>query len=153
MTSQSKYRWSLSSWDTLSRDELYTILQLRQQIFVVEQNCPYLDADGTDHKALHLQGYAQQELCAYARIFPPKEKNNTVVIGRVIVAQHFRGRGLGKILMQKSHELSYEQFPQCRFFLSAQSHLSSFYGDLGYQQCGEGYLEDDIPHIPMMKHE
>ena len=78
------YHWGFSSWDELSRDEMYTILQLRQAIFVVEQDCPYLDADGADEQAFHLQGRYQDQLCAYARVFPPNTKN-TVIIGRVIV--------------------------------------------------------------------
>ena len=144
------HHWVFASWDELSRDEIYTILQLRQAIFVVEQDCPYLDADGTDDQALHLQGRYQGQLCAYARVFPPNAKN-TVIIGRVIVHPSSRGQGLGYVLMKKAHEQSRIRYPQCSFFVSAQSHLSSFYGRLGYQQCGEEYLEDNIPHIPMKK--
>ena len=142
--------WNLLPWDALSRDDIYCFLQLRQEVFIVEQNCPYLDADGKDDQALHLQGKQSHRLFAYARVFPP-QNHNMVVIGRVIVHPSARGKGKGYTLMEKAHELSRLRYPSCSFFLSAQSHLSSFYGRLGYQQCGEGYLEDNIPHIPMEK--
>ena len=142
--------WTILPWHALTREDLYSILQLRQEVFVVEQNCPYLDADGKDDQALHLQGKQHDQLIAYARIFPP-QSNHMVVIGRVIIHPSARGKGMGYTLMEKAHELSRLQYPGCSFFLSAQSHLSTFYGRLGYKQCGDGYLEDDIPHIPMKK--
>ena len=142
--------WMCLPWSKLDLLKLYTILKLRQEVFVVEQNCPYLDADGEDHKALHLCGWIEQTLCCYARIFPPNTQNR-IVIGRVIVHQQYRGHGLGYILMQQAHHIIQARFDSQPSFVSAQQHLASFYQNLGYQQIGAMYLEDGIPHIPMLR--
>ena len=146
-TTQTEITWLLSKWTDLDIDTLYKILQLRQSIFIVEQNCPYLDADGLDPATFHLMGYADEQLCAYARIFPPKE--NRIAIGRVIVAPSFRGQGLGYLLMKEAHQQAQRIFGVQRFFVSAQQHLAHFYQNLGYKICGNPYLEDNIPHVPM----
>ena len=146
-TTQFEITWLLSRWTDLDIDTLYNILQLRQSIFIVEQNCPYLDADGQDAHALHLSGIAKDTLCAYARIFPPQK--DRIAIGRVIVQPAFRGQGLGYTLMKEAHHRAQKTFGIDRFFVSAQQHLAHFYQNLGYQICGNPYLEDDIPHVPM----
>lgn len=147
----SDIEWNWYSWDTLTIPLLYNILALRQEVFVVEQNCPYLDADGKDEHAFHLIGMHNKHLCCYARVFPPT-KEGRIVVGRVIVAQQYRALGYGYSLMNKAHEYSIDRFaPHKTFFLSAQAHLKGFYENLGYTQSGEGYLEDNIPHIPMMR--
>jgi len=148
---ESPIQWTCSHFESLSVFTLYDILKLRQEIFVVEQECAYLDADGNDEVALHLFGKTHDELCAYARIFPPTEKKGAI-IGRVIVHSSYRGKGLGYTLMKQAHSFIKSTFPQNpHITLGAQSHLRHFYGSLGYVQSGPEYLEDDIPHIPMIR--
>ena len=148
---QSTIQWTCSRFEELSVFELYSIIKIRQEIFVVEQECAYLDADGNDQKTLHLVGKIEDQICAYARIFPPTEKNGAI-IGRVIVHTSHRGKGMGRTLMQQAHSYIKAAFPQNPYItLGAQSHLRSFYGSLGYIQSGPEYLEDDIPHIPMIR--
>lgn len=144
-------QWTCSRFEDLSALLLYRILQIRQEIFVVEQNCAYLDADGQDGIALHLVGKMNDKICAYARIFPPNN-NAGAIIGRVVVHSSARGKGLGYTLMKQAHQYIEREFPDnpC-ITLGAQSHLRHFYGNLGYVQNGPEYLEDDIPHIPMIR--
>ena len=144
-------QWSLYTWNNLSAPLLYDILQLRQEVFVVEQNCPYLDADGKVQESFHLMGIHNGLLCSYARIFPPNEED-IIAIGRVITHSDYRGKGLGYVLMEEAHKVAKTSFPHIsRYFVSAQEHLKQFYERLGYKKCGDGYLEDDIPHIPMIR--
>lgn len=148
---QSTIQWTCSRFEDLSVFELYSIIKLRQEVFVVEQDCAYLDADGNDQTALHLIGTTNKHICAYARIFPPTETKGSIV-GRVIVHPSHRGMGMGHTLMKRSHSYIQENFPQNPYItLGAQSHLRHFYGSLGYVQSGPEYLEDNIPHIPMIR--
>lgn len=142
-----------TAFHELSLSELYAIMLLRQAVFVVEQNCPYLDADGKDAQALHLGVYNEEgELLAYARIFDRGiAYADYASIGRVIVAQKARGTGLGYQLMEEAAKQLYQHYGQQPIKISAQAHLQTFYGRLGYQGIGEGYLEDDIPHRAMIK--
>ncbi len=137
----------------LSRLELYAIMVLRQAVFVVEQNCPYLDADGKDAEALHLGVYDEAgELLAYARIFKQGiAYADYASIGRVIVAPKARGTGLGYQLMEEAAKQLYQHYGHQPIKISAQAHLQTFYGRLGYRGVGEGYLEDNIPHRAMIK--
>lgn len=145
-------KWRCLSFDALSIYDLYSILQLRQKIFIVEQDCPYLDADGEDHKAIHVLGCHTNTLCCYVRIFPPIEGQGAI-IGRVMVHKDFRGKGMGYILMKHAHRYITQHFPDNPYIkLGAQAHLENFYGALGYKLSGNGYLEDGIPHIPMIKY-
>lgn len=137
-------RWYTYSWNDLTKEALYTILTLRADVFVVEQECAYLDLDGKDQEAAHLVAYEGETLVGYARIFL---KQNPCVIGRVVVHQKFRGKNLGRILMEKSIREVSNETP---IFISAQERLKAFYASLGFNQSGEGYLEDGIPHIPMI---
>jgi ElaA protein len=139
-----------SPWMELSRDELYAILALRQQVFVVEQRCLYLDADGRDPEAWHLRWHRDQELVAYLRAFPPDEAGDAW-IGRVIVAPSLRGTGLGRPLMQAGLEAVASTFGACPVKVSAQAHLAAYYGSLGFVIVGEEYLDDGIPHVPMRR--
>ncbi|MEO0599899.1 MAG: GNAT family N-acetyltransferase [Myxococcota bacterium] len=130
--------------------ELYAILRLRQEVFVVEQDCAYLDADGGDEVAMHLRGYDDDALVAYLRAFPPSE-DGCVHIGRVIVVEAVRGRGLGQALMTRGADLATAKWGPHPIHLSAQAHLEPFYASLGYVATGPGYLEDGIPHLPMRR--
>ena len=144
-------QWTFINFEDLSVSLLYNILKLRQEIFVVEQDCAYLDADGHDEAAIHLIGTSNHHICAYARIFPPI-KNKGAIIGRVIVRSSYRGSGVGYQLMKQAHSFIQETFPQNPYTkLGAQAHLRHFYENLGYVQSGPEYLEDDIPHIPMTR--
>lgn len=136
--------WQLYTWKELSSELLYKILALRAEVFVVEQNCPYLDLDGKDETALHLCAFSDGDLIGYARIFL---NQNPCVIGRVVVHQKHRAKDYGRKLMQKS----IAAVPADKeIFISAQERLKNFYESLGFSQSAEGYLEDGIPHIPML---
>lgn len=135
----------------LSLEELYQCMQLRQAVFVVEQNCPYLDADGKDPEAWHLMAYWQGKLVAYARLIPPGiSYADYASIGRVITDAKVRKWGFGKQLMKQANQLMQAKFPNDSIKLSAQSHLTRFYESLGYRPVGAAYMEDGIPHIAMI---
>lgn len=136
-------RWHTYSWNELSKEALYAVLALRADVFVVEQECAYLDPDGKDQEAMHLLVYEDQKLVGYSRIFLNKTPS---VIGRVVVRPVYRGQRLGRLLMQKSISEVPAKTP---IFISAQERLKSFYESLGFSQSDNGYLEDGILHIPM----
>lgn len=142
--------WSWSSWRELDRDALYAVMVLRQRVFVVEQDCPYLDADGRDPEALHLLGRQDGALVAYLRAFLPDE-SGAARIGRVVTAPEVRGTGLGRPLMREGLARLHAHAGPCPVVLSAQAHLERFYASLGFAVCGPGYDEDGIPHLPMRR--
>ncbi|NEW79086.1 MAG: GNAT family N-acetyltransferase [Gelidibacter sp.] len=139
------------SFTELSTKELYDILQLRAEVFVVEQNCVYQDIDGKDEKALHVIGFKNDKIVAYCRIFKPGDYFEKASIGRVVVAKNERKFGYGHIIFQHSVEAVKEHFKETSIKISAQLYLKIFYESHGFIQVGEGYLEDDIPHIAMIK--
>lgn len=132
--------------------ELYDIMALRQEVFIVEQNCPYLDADGKDPQSWHLMGFDDaKNLVAYTRLLPMGVSyENYASIGRVVSSKSVRGQGAGKIIMQESINQMRIIFPNEPVKISAQSYLLRFYESLGFQSTGESYLEDDIPHTSMI---
>lgn len=136
----------------LSLDQLYELMALRQAVFVVEQDCPYLDADGKDQAAFHLLGYnEQQELVAYTRLLPAGiSYDKYASIGRVITRASERRTGLGRALMRESIRQAIALFPGSPIKISAQCYLIKFYESFGFQSVGESYLEDGIPHIGML---
>lgn len=136
--------WQYFHWKELTPETLYKILALRAEVFVVEQQCAYLDLDDKDEKAHHLCVFSESNLIGYARVFLQEK---TCSIGRVVVQKKFRGKQIGKQLMIKSIA---QIPPEKEVFISAQEHLKSFYTSLGFKQSGAGYLEDGIPHIPML---
>ena len=140
-------------FDELSLHELYEIMVLRQEVFVVEQDCPYLDADGKDPMAWHLMGFQENgKLIAYTRLLPKGisyEKYPS--IGRVVTSQSARGSGLGRELMEQSIGWMEELFPGEGIKIGAQCYLEKFYKSLGFEIVGEQYLEDGIPHYPMLR--
>lgn len=137
----------------LTVQQLYALLALRCEVFVVEQMCPYLDVDGQDLMAenRHLLGMRGDELVAYARILSPLDEISPVKIGRVIVSDQARRINLGNRLMEQVLASCKKQWPDSPLFLSAQAHLQKFYGRHGFLPVSEEYLEDDIPHIDMQK--
>jgi ElaA protein len=148
--SKSHSKLKTRAFKELNNSELYEIISLRERVFVVEQNCPYLDCDGKDLNSLHLGIYENEILQAYARLVPPNETYNTWSIGRVVVAPEFRGLGLGKVLMEEAIEHLIRIIGVEKITISAQEYLLRFYNELGFHQVGEGYLEDDIPHVKMV---
>ena len=136
-------------FEELSLDDLYAILNLRQQVFIVEQDCPYIDADYSDQEAFHLLGYAKNKLIAYLRAFPPGIKYSTSSIGRIITAIEYRNKGLGKKITIGGVAFLQKTFPGNDVVISAQHRLLGFYQDLGFIERGEVYLEDNIDHIEM----
>ena len=140
------------SFDDLSKKELYEILALRQEVFVVEQDCPYLDADGKDYSCAHVIGLSEDEaVIAYTRIVPPGVSYETYAsIGRVVVKSTARGNSWGQELMRESIKLTFQMHPSYNIKISAQVYLKKFYEDLGFVATGETYLEDNIPHMAMV---
>lgn len=145
--------WKTLLFNELSLQELYEIMALRQKVFVVEQNCPYLDADGKDLKAAHVLGYDDDgDLVAYSRLLEIGGSHADIIsIGRVISAKKVRGQGVGQELMRFSIHEIYRLFGNKRLSISAQCYLIKFYESFGFQTVGESYLEDNIPHIKMVK--
>lgn len=139
------------TFEELSLQELYKVLQLRSEVFVVEQDCVYQDIDGKDQKALHVLGFKDDELVAYTRIFPPGFYFEEAAIGRVVVQENHRKNSYGHDILKASIKAIEERFDTGRIKLSAQTYLTRFYESHGFHQVGEGYLEDGIPHIAMIK--
>jgi ElaA protein len=137
----------------LTTTELYALLALRCAVFVVEQQCAYLDVDGDDLQGdnRHLLGMHDNQLVAYARLLAPADAASPVKIGRVIVSDSVRGARLGNRLMEQAINSCQQHWPGRDLFLSAQAHLESFYGQHGFIAVGENYLEDGIPHVDMLK--
>ena len=141
----------LVPWPSLSRDDLYAALHLRQLVFCVEQNCVYQDVDGKDDRAAHLFGALDGRLVAYARLFPAGAVHEHAAIGRVITHPEARRGGLGKALMRESIRRLETMSPGSRIHIGAQAYLEKFYGELGFVRCSENYLEDGIPHLEMVR--
>lgn len=143
--------WEYKSFNELTTLQLYTILQLRNDVFVLEQACLYQDADGKDQASFHLCGWDENEsLIAYCRILPPGLSYSQPSIGRVLTAFNHRKTGAGKLLMQQAIEECLEQFKCDQIKISAQLYLQKFYQALGFKTVGPSYLEDNIPHIEMI---
>ncbi|MFY8098046.1 MAG: GNAT family N-acetyltransferase [Flavobacterium sp.] len=143
--------FKIKRFNELSVQELYQILQLRSEVFVVEQNCVYQDIDGKDEKALHVLGYYEEVLVAYSRLFAPGLYFENASIGRVIVKEVFRDKKFGHDLMKISIETIKQIFDTHFITISAQQYLKNFYESHGFVQTSQMYLEDDIPHIEMKR--
>jgi ElaA protein len=143
--------WKITSFETLSVHELYEILRLRSEIFVVEQNCVYLDLDNKDQKALHLFGTFEGKIVAHARLFKPGISFVHASIGRVVVHSKYRDRKWGHELMRQAIEGVLHHYGETEITIGAQLYLKKFYESHGFVQTSEMYLEDDIPHIQMEK--
>ena len=143
--------WILKSFDDLTPKELYQILQLRNEVFIVEQNCPYQDLDNKDLKAFHLMGMQNHQLLAYSRLLAPGISYSESSIGRVVSSPAARKTGMGKQLMTESIRQIHHLFHTDRIRIGAQLYLKKFYESFGFQQEGEPYIEDQIPHIIMLR--
>ena len=143
--------WYHKYFNDLTTKELYQILQLRNEVFIVEQNCPFQDLDDKDFKCFHLIGFDtnSQKIMAYARIVPAGVSYTEASIGRVVTSPRARGGGIGKVLMEKSIQLLEELYGNVPIRIGAQFYLKKFYESLGFQAFGKIYLEDGIEHILM----
>jgi ElaA protein len=143
--------WRWARFGDLGVDDLYDALALRCRVFILEQG-PYLDPDGLDRQAWHLLGRDEAgALQAYLRVVDPGAKFDEPSIGRVITSPETRGTGLGRALMREGMARCEATWPRQAIRISAQSHLQRFYGEFGFEPVGSEYLEDDIPHIEMLR--
>ncbi len=145
--------WVCKHHSDLGLEQLYAILKLRSEVFVVEQRCAYLDPDGQDldGDTCHLMGWDGDQLVAYLRLLDPESQGGDVVIGRVLTVPAGRGKGLGHEMMEQALKQAEKRWPEVPIYLSAQAHLQGYYGRYGFVVAGEEYLEDDIPHIGMRR--
>ena len=143
--------WYLQSFQDLANEALYDIMKARQEVFIIEQNCNYLDADGKDIHSLHLTLKIENQIAAYARIVPAGISYEEVSIGRVLTTKNFRRKNYGRQLMSQALETIEQLYGKVPVKIGAQQYLKTFYEGFGFIQQGEMYLEDDIPHIYMMR--
>ncbi|MDR7335890.1 GNAT family N-acetyltransferase [Roseateles asaccharophilus] len=145
-------RWTCLPFAELSVQQLHDVLQLRSEVFVVEQNCVFLEIDGLDPKTSHLLGRGDDgEIKAYARLIPPGVKAPDALIGRVVTSPTARGGGTGRLLMTEAIAQCERLWPGHAITLHAQAHLERFYDSFGFTPVGEQYMEDGIPHVEMRK--
>lgn len=143
--------WAIKKFEALTPHELYTILRLRSEVFVVEQNCVFLDMDNKDQSCHHLMGWENDKLVAYTRIVPPGISYDEPSIGRVVTSPAARGSGSGKLLMERSIEETQRLYGKTPIKIGAQYYLKKFYGGLGFEQSSDIYDEDGIDHIEMIR--
>jgi ElaA protein len=141
--------WSIKSWEELTKRELYSILSLRSEVFVVEQTCIYQDIDNKDHKAHHVLGFDDNQLVAYSRIFNEGDYFKEASFGRAVTSQKVRGTGVGHLLVKETLQKMEQLYPKSSIKISAQAHLQGFYSKQGFKTEGPTYLEDNIPHVAM----
>lgn len=146
------FEFTVKAFKDLSVEELYQILQLREDVFVVEQNCIYHDIDGIDKNCYHLFIIDQKskEIISYARLVPANIKFDVPSIGRVISNKNYRGLGLGKALISKAMEETKQLYKTDVIKISAQTYLFNFYSSLGFKAISEAYDEDGIEHVDML---
>ena len=138
----------IKKFDRLTPREVYEMLRLRIAVFVVEQECPYQEVDGTDYDSLHVWLEENDEIIAYLRIFEKDADKNMVQIGRVVSKR--RGEGLGAKVLEHGIEAAKLEMGADSIFIEAQTYALDFYKKFGFESCGEEFLEDGIPHTPMM---
>jgi ElaA protein len=143
--------WIVKKFDELSPNELYAILRLRSEVFVVEQTCVFLDMDNKDQASWHLMGWQDEKLMAYTRLVPPGIAYKEPSIGRVVTSPAARGGGFGKLLMEKSIEQAEALFGKISIRIGAQVYLTNFYNSFGFEQSSDIYDEDGIDHIQMLR--
>ncbi len=144
-------KFLVKKFSELDTNELYAILQLRSEIFVVEQDCVYQDIDYKDQKAFHVIGVKDNIIVAYARVFDSGDYFEVPSIGRIVVKENQRAFKYGHQLVQEAINYIEEHFKNSSILISAQTYLLKFYNRLGFVQQGEEYLEDGIPHIKMLR--
>ncbi|MFT3825075.1 MAG: GNAT family N-acetyltransferase [Chitinophagaceae bacterium] len=143
-------QWTNKLFNELTPNELYAILQLRSEVFVVEQNCVFLDQDDKDQHCYHLMGWEENLLCAYTRLVPAGISYEEPSIGRVVTSPKARKKGYGRELMHESINTLYKLWGKSAIKIGAQLYLKDFYESIGFQQTSDVYMEDGIPHIEML---
>lgn len=143
--------WRCKHFDKLTPLELYAAIRLRNEVFVVEQQCVFQDADDKDIDCYHLLGWIGDKLAAYSRIVPPGVSYSQASIGRIVTSPLFRRSGAGRALMEESIKQCYHLFGEGSIKIGAQLYLRNFYESFGFEQVGDVYDEDGIPHIHMVK--
>lgn len=142
--------WELKKFEDLKTEDIYKILKVRNEVFIVEQLCPYQDCDGKDENAYHLYLEDKGKIIAYLRILKKGVSYDQISIGRVLVHKDYRGKGIARKLMLKALNFIDVNLNEREVKIQAQSYLVNFYGSLGFKKTSEEYLEDDIPHIDML---
>ena len=142
--------WKIQTYDELTKEELYKIIQLRVNVFIVEQQTCYEDLDDHDQNSIHLSYAKDGKLFAYTRLLPPGEKFEMASLGRVITSQEARGTGLGKEMIQLALDTIEKEWPGSEVFIQAQEYLKGFYGSFGFEPVSEPYIYDSLPHQDMM---
>ncbi|MCX7627840.1 MAG: GNAT family N-acetyltransferase [Methylophilaceae bacterium] len=143
--------WQWYRLDELHVTQLYAICAAREAVFVVEQGCAYQELDGLDEEAEHLVAWSQKEVAAYLRLLKPGVKFPELVLGRIMTAKPYRGRGLGRQLLERALTRASVFYPGRAIRISAQSHLQDFYRKFGFETVSGSYLEDGIPHVTMLR--
>ncbi len=147
MTDKTRFIWH--SFDSISKEQLYDVLSLRQRVFIIEQDCFYEDLDYSDQDANHLLLYRDNKLIGYSRVFSPGIKYDAASIGRIVTDLDYRGKGYGRSITQESIKFLKNNYPESDISISAQYRLVDFYENIGFEREGSVYLEDDIDHIKM----
>ena len=154
LQSMSKWRqtmnWKLKKYKELNGEEIYKILKSRNKVFVVEQQCIYQDCDGKDENAYHLYLEDKNEIIAYLRILEKGISYDEASIGRVLVSENYRGKGISKEMLLRAINFIEQHLNETEIKISAQSYLVNFYRSLGFKEVSNEYLEDNIPHIDML---
>lgn len=145
------FRWQVAAFDKIDNRDLYTFLRLRQEVFVVEQDCIFQDLDGLDQEAIHVMCWRDSDLLGYQRCLKPGVVYPESSIGRIVTAPEARGINLGRELVQRGIELNMHQWPDSNIRIGAQARLETFYQEFGFIRDGEDYMEDGIAHIHMVK--
>ncbi|SCY43669.1 GNAT family N-acetyltransferase [Alkaliphilus peptidifermentans] len=142
--------WYIKKFNELTNEEIYEILKRRVEVFVVEQNCPYLECDDKDQEAIHFFLKDNNCIIAYLRVLPQGVTYDEISIGRVLVIEDYRGKGIVNELMHKAIRYIESNFGESNIRISAQEYLLAFYESLGFQVISDVYLEDGIPHLEML---
>jgi ElaA protein len=148
---KTQFFWVWKEFNSLSLQELYQIIEARERVFVVEQKLSYVDCDHFDQKALHLMGIQDGKIVAYLRAFPPGVKGKEASFGRVLVLKDARGYGMGKDLTSNGLNKIKETFGDVPVRISAQAYLEKFYSGFGFKTVSDVYLEENIPHLKMIR--
>jgi ElaA protein len=146
-----KLKWQCLTFHSLTPSQLYTVLQLRSQVFVVEQACIYQDLDDLDQDSMHLIGFLDEQLVCYARLVPPGVKYEEPAIGRITSHPSVRRSGYGRAVVGRAIEICQDIWPAEGIRISAQQRLENFYKEFGFKSVSAPYLEDGLPHIEMIR--
>ena len=142
--------WNIKKFEELTNIELYNLLKERTKVFVVEQNCPYLEVDGKDPFSYHLYKEEEGEIVAYLRVVPAGVSYQEASIGRVFVKKEYRGQGIAGELLSRGLDYIQNELKETSIKIQAQDYLRKFYSSFGFQPVSETYLEDNIPHVDML---